>query len=280
MNQRHLLRRQCLANCDGRALRLACILCVVLFQTAVAQVVLPYSTTFPDSSGWTTSNQGTPASWSVVGGGYEAVTGQSTFFSFTANNSSVAVSGLGAALPTNSFVVSTHFTITSGTNDWLFVGLGALGNTSSFFGAGSSYQARIRNNGAIQIFAMSGFGATTLATGAFSTLSIGTSYELQLTGNYDSSGNLTLAFSVVDSAHSLTATTVTANIASASVFTGNNFGLTSEITNSSNNPAATFTTVFSDYSVALVPEPGTYALVLIGTGLIVWAMHRRKPSLC
>lgn len=282
MNQRHLLRFQRQKTSGGLTLGLACVLCMMLFQSANA-VVLPYATTFSDVSEWTASAYSGPASWSAVPGGYQAVTAQPNGgYNYTLNDSAVSVTGLGPASSANSFVVTSHFTITAASNEQFFVGFGALGTSASFLGTGSGtyYQTRVSDTGRLQILAFSPSGVSELGNADFTDLALNTSYELQLQGNYDLSGNLSLNFTIIDTTNPLSTASAIATIANASVATGNHFGLTSEIVNGSGDPGASFTTVFSDYSVALVPEPATYALILSGLGAWFLMGRRSRANFC
>jgi len=259
------------------AVVLASLLGLAAIEAAGA-ASFPYSTTFPDASGWVNANHGTPASWGVVTGGYQAVTGATNAYSYDNNYAAVQIAGLGAAVPANSFTETTDLTVTAASGGDYYVGLGALASSGTAGFDNSGIEARISNGGTIQIHQN---GASLLSQNTSFTLSANTAYTLTLQGSYDAAGALTLTFTVDDAAHSLAAQSVSTTLAAGSAATGNYFGLVSDFTNTSGVSTSSVTTLFGDFSVAsmaAVPEPSEYALLAFGCGCGLALLRRRSRS--
>lgn len=203
--------------------------------------------------------------------------------------SALQVSNLGGAPATaTSFSETTSFVITSAVSAassfGFDVGMAALGSANTFgrYTSSTFYMGQVEvGQGSgnstplgtmwIQSFPTSGNGGSTLTTAVFAvSLSLNTTYDMTLSGTYDASGDLTLAFSVSNGTSTTTATA--APIAAASVLTGDYFGYRDVAANGGG------TVQFDNYSVAAVPEPTTLALVGLAGGLIALISRKRKAS--
>lgn len=203
--------------------------------------------------------------------------------------SALQISNLGGAPATAASFSETTSFVCADTNVAagafsLSAGLAALGSANTFGRYTSSlyYMGQVEvgkgsgNSNPIgtmylQSFTTSGSGGVNLTTtSVFNvSMSLNTTYYMTLAGTYDASGDLTLNFSVSDGT---TTTTMSDQIAAASVLTGNYFGYRDSAANGGG------TLDFDNYSVAIVPEPSTLALVGLAGGLMAFVSRKRKAS--
>ncbi|HTS19550.1 MAG TPA: PEP-CTERM sorting domain-containing protein [Verrucomicrobiae bacterium] len=203
--------------------------------------------------------------------------------------SALSVSNLGGAPATaSSFSESTSFEV-AGTNVAasafsMNAGLAALGSANTFGRYTSSlyYMGQIEvGQGSgnatpagtmwLQSFPTSGSGGVNLTTTSVfnAAIALNTPYTMTLSGTYDASGDLTLLFSVSNGA---TTTSISDQIAAASVLTGDYFGYRDSAANGGG------TLQFDNYALSVVPEPSTLALVGLAGGLIALISRKRKAS--
>ena len=265
--------------------------CVAAFMTGAAhgQVIAPYSVDFNGDSGalttsTTPSGGGVSAIWSSPGGGGLLATFTGSGAGVSYMDASVQVTNLGTTA--SNFVESTDFSVTSNTPGNAgrgFLVFGALGDhTANFrpFGE-NSYSGYIVtfgtnvNNGDQEIDKYSGGAAIAGGNGFMSSPFVaGDLYHLTLTGTYDVSGDLTLSFTVTDTTNPFTSTvTTTTPVSSASALTGQFFGFEVGNTNDANS-----TVLFNNFSITTgdaVPEPSSYALLMLGGAALAFVSLRR-----
>lgn len=201
--------------------------------------------------------------WTAAGGVYGvSATGQ---FNDSAGASTLTVSNLGGAAK-NNFTLSTAVTFDTFTT-------ASSGTRRTDFGfnlfagsdvpdAATKYRALIRysSNGS----ASSGFfisddgGDVTTVAGAFdNAFTTGVKYTLTVVGTYNASGHLTLRFTVADAANSETIT-----MTDTTPHTGRTFGYRADRRRNA------FTASLDDFTLTVVPEPASLALLAIGACLI------------
>ncbi|HTS19551.1 MAG TPA: PEP-CTERM sorting domain-containing protein [Verrucomicrobiae bacterium] len=248
-----------------------------------AGVFAPYTSTTPGATDahFTVGNQGISANGTESWLANTDNISNTSWGNGTAGFAVLQVGNLGGNPATaNSFTESTDAKVTS-YNDYApygsySFGLGALGNDSlafDIFNGDTWYAGQFSASGnSLEIDGEFGNNySTKLVSAPFAgTFTPNTSYHLTLAGNYDASGDLTLAFTVSDGVPADT-TTVSDSIAAASVLQGSNFGYLDQAW-----VQASGSVQYNNYDLEVVPEPTTLALV--GIGLVLGLVARRRRS--
>jgi hypothetical protein len=175
--------------------------------------------------------------------------------------------------PAAGFVFSTEFDVTAlsgGSGSTSRVGLGVLGDTAGFGGDYylADYIVKGGNVGEFRIAEEGSNGSQLVTSSSTFSFDAADTYELVLTGAYDSNDDLTLSlqvFNLTDSTSSDAISTVALDMPLA----GDNFGIRNSVQR--NNP--TFTVDYANLSLTAIPEPASLS-ALVGLGLL--AVRRRR----
>ncbi len=174
--------------------------------------------------------------------------------------------------PAAGFVFSTEFDVTAlsgGSGSTSRVGLGVLGDTAGFGGDYylADYIVRGGNVGEFRIAEEGSNGSQLVTSSSTFSFDAADTYELVLTGAYDSNDDLTLSLQVFNLTEG-TSSDMISTVALDMPLAGDNFGIRNSVQR--NDP--TFTVDYANLSLTAIPEPSSLAAI----GLVGLLACRRR----